>query len=58
MTRILAILVALLVIAAPVVAATPEQPPAGTVMVVVLTSDGMTWLPYGSATIPPTECAP
>lgn len=36
----------------------PEQPPAGTTMVVVLTSDGMTWLPVAAVPVPPTACQP
>ena len=36
----------------------PEQPPAGTTMVVVLTSDGMTWLPVAAVPVPPTACLP
>lgn len=36
----------------------PEQPPAGAVLVLVMTSDGLTWLPVGQAVVPPTACAP
>ena len=39
-------------------AQTTEQPPAGTTMVVVLTSDGMTWLPVAVVPVPPTACQP
>lgn len=35
-----------------------EQPPAGSVLVVVAVSDGLTWLPTGQAVVPPTACMP
>lgn len=52
------VLAALALTAAPSRAAGPEQPPAGTTMVVVLTSDGMTWLPVAAVPVPPTACLP
>ena len=36
----------------------PEQPPAGAVLVIVAQSDGLTWLPVGQAVVPPTACQP
>lgn len=61
MKRIAAVIAAaVFTVATSVAAATPnpEQPPAGTTMVVVLTSDGMTWLPVAAVPVPPTACAP
>jgi hypothetical protein len=50
---------ALLLLAAPVAAAVEEPAPIvapiGTVVVVFTVSDGMTYLPVGSAIIPPGE---
>lgn len=60
--RVIAIVVAAVYAVATSVAAatpsTPEQPPAGTVTVVVLVSDGLTYLPVGRADIPPSACLP
>ena len=51
MTRILAILAALMLLSAPAVAQAPV-PPAGTVLIVVGLSDGMTVLPVTSGVLP------
>lgn len=50
MTRIAAVLAALLLIAAPAVAQAPQA--RGEVNVVVLWSDGTEWHPVGSGTLP------
>lgn len=60
MTRIAAVLAALLLLATPALAATPTAtiPPAGSVVVVVLQSDGLALLPFGTGIVPPLACAP
>lgn len=61
MRRIVAVVAAALYCVATSVAAatpTPEQPPTGSVLVLVAQSDGMTWLPVGQAVVPPTACQP
>lgn len=59
-TSLVAIAAAALLVALPAAAAdpTPEIPPAGSVVVAVLQSDGMALLPVGIATVPPLACAP
>lgn len=57
--RIAAIAAALLLTAIPVAAQAPEQPPAGTVLVIVGVSDGLTWVPLSdSIIVPPIACDP
>lgn len=57
--RAAAIVAALLLVALPATAQTPEQPPAGTVLVIVGVSDGLTWVPLSdSIVVPPIACDP
>lgn len=57
--RILALAAALLQVALPAVAQGPQQPPAGTVLVVAAMSDGLTWVPLpGGIVVPPVACDP
>ena len=53
----LAILVAAVLLALPATAQEP-LPPAGSVVVVVAMSDGLTLIPVGQAVVPPLACLP
>ncbi len=58
--RILALVAALALLALPAAAATPTEsfPPAGSVLVLIGVSDGLTFQPYASTLVPPTACLP
>ena len=64
MRRLAAALAAALLLALPASAATPtpaprpDVPPAGTVVVVVFQSDGMSVMPVAQGTVPPLACLP
>lgn len=59
-TSLVAIAAAAVLVALPAAAAdpAPEIPPAGSVVVAVLQSDGLALLPVGIATVPPLACDP
>jgi hypothetical protein len=60
MKRILALTASLLLVAAPALAQEPPNsvPPQGTVGIVVLLSDGTSYLPVGTAVLASIECGP
>lgn len=59
-TSLAAVAAAAVLVALPAAAADPatEVPPAGSVIVAVLQSDGLVLLPVGIATVPPLACDP
>lgn len=59
MTRLLAALAAIALLAVPATAQAPEVPVAGTVVIVAGVSDGLTIVPWpGALVIPPVACGP